>query len=659
MTQVGKLPDILPTNLENLDWQSMTISTIQNKLFGNNRNIFLSKDFNYKASNLAVVYGPAQIGKTTLILFLLGINPEYKFTKKTVYELLCGSSEPGNSSTATAILYERSEDDYFYIDGKVCKNEKKIIEAIDDVRAAVENNTFKKDIIRIAIPKNAFLSTHSDDNNNIRYLDMPGVDSKNKLEIPHVDSIYKQYLNLASVILIVCNANQIQSLSVIADASRQKLHRNWECNERYMILILHAFGLGSIVEKNMDRKKHNITFYDFFRDFYTKEIKGTENLPKCSVPVYTFDLGSSFESLKNKLSSADFNEARETNLKMAEHLRSDIQAHHGNELSSIIKELENIISTEIENEIEETDLEIQNLNLEISKYNNSNNSRKKMQINEDNRIKELDEKIYNYSTIKIIANINFIKEKFVTYTNDLNIQNYKNEFDKIIKHTIIYSENKMKTKLFDILYRIKEYILARIQIDINTIISINNTEIILIEEDVQLIKQNFEKYMNANDTCVYIDVSSFSKKERNEYNLKYEAEKIEKKILSNLKFSFDAFLDKKVQDCVYAKNLIQNDIKKIDKNTNNTSNKISILKKEKKEMENKKVILQQKLEENKSYLEDYKNTAKNCFELCRNQIIKEINETKDKEQKLFLSLLLGAQENSFNKFQGELKIWQK
>lgn len=651
MIQVERLPDTFQTNLEKLDWQTMTISTIQDKLFGSSRNIIVSKDFSYKTSNLAVVYGPPQIGKTTLILFLLGINPEYKFTQKTVYELLRGSSNYGNSSTATAILYESSEDDYFYIDGYVCKTEKEIIKAIDNVRKAVEKNTFKKDIITIAIPKAAFVSTLSDYNTNIRYLDMPGVDSKNKLEIAHVDSVYKQYLNLASVILIVCN--KIQSLAEIAEASRKKLHRNWESRDRYMILVLQAFSQDSIVKKIINRKKRNATFYDFIRDYYTTAIKGPEILPKCSVPVYTFDLGSSFESLKNKLSDTEFNDARETNLKMAEQLRSDIKSHHGSELTGIIKELDNIISEEIENEIEESNIEIDNLNTEIKKHSNSNSEREVLKKSEDSRIKKLDERIENYSIIKENANINFVKETFFTYSGVLNIQKYENEFKEIIKHLFIN-----KGKILDILYRIKDYILARINIESNVIISHEGKGILLTEEDVQLIKQNFEKYMNDKDTCIYINVNSFSYWNRKEYNLQYEADKIEQRIKSNLKFAFDEFLDKKINDCKTDKALIEDNVKKINKNSSNETQKIQTIKKQKKEIEKTRVLLNQRLQENKTYLEDYKRTAEECYELCRSQIIQKINETKNKEQKLYLALFLGIQENSFNKFKGEMKIWQ-
>ena len=69
----------------------------------------LAGDFNRSSHVTVAVYGATQVGKTTLILDLLGVTGEALDRASSV---LRGDQRMGKSSTSCAIRYGRSKDDY-------------------------------------------------------------------------------------------------------------------------------------------------------------------------------------------------------------------------------------------------------------------------------------------------------------------------------------------------------------------------------------------------------------------------------------------------------------------------------------------------------------------------------------------------------------------
>ena len=61
---------------------------------------------------LAILYGKSQVGKTTLILALMGIKSD---SFKKVEDILRAGREKGKSSTSIAIKYGYSNDSFWYI----------------------------------------------------------------------------------------------------------------------------------------------------------------------------------------------------------------------------------------------------------------------------------------------------------------------------------------------------------------------------------------------------------------------------------------------------------------------------------------------------------------------------------------------------------------
>ena len=76
------MQDFLQINTELYDWQAIAISKIKKEIFGDRRTSFDVSSYNKKDTKLVVVYGPPQIGKTTLILYLLGIDSKFEYKNR-------------------------------------------------------------------------------------------------------------------------------------------------------------------------------------------------------------------------------------------------------------------------------------------------------------------------------------------------------------------------------------------------------------------------------------------------------------------------------------------------------------------------------------------------------------------------------------------------
>ena len=93
-------------------WQKNAFDRIKASLLTARDNAFLQYD-GMQESYLVVVYGPSQIGKTSLILKLIGIRDDNDCFQKVSQTLRTKEITRGNSSTSTAILYARSDTEQY------------------------------------------------------------------------------------------------------------------------------------------------------------------------------------------------------------------------------------------------------------------------------------------------------------------------------------------------------------------------------------------------------------------------------------------------------------------------------------------------------------------------------------------------------------------
>lgn len=151
-------------------WQNLSINEIHKILYGESSKKISGYD-NSNGCNV-IVFGPPQIGKTTLILYLLGIDENYKYKESTDdLSTLLRAGIIAGSSTSTAITYKRSNDEYIYIDGEKLTTASDVVNKLKKVRISVESNKYDKKILEIEFPNTAFKYSIADLNSSYLYLD--------------------------------------------------------------------------------------------------------------------------------------------------------------------------------------------------------------------------------------------------------------------------------------------------------------------------------------------------------------------------------------------------------------------------------------------------------------------------------------------------------
>lgn len=98
---------ILQQILQDKDnWKRDTFQILKKNLLSVKNNRFIQYG-GTQETHLVCIYGKSQVGKTTLILNMIGLKDEE--CKQKVSQVLRGGVEKGNSSTSTAIIYTQSE----------------------------------------------------------------------------------------------------------------------------------------------------------------------------------------------------------------------------------------------------------------------------------------------------------------------------------------------------------------------------------------------------------------------------------------------------------------------------------------------------------------------------------------------------------------------
>lgn len=151
-----------------------------------------------------VVFGKTQVGKTTLLLDLMGIE-QANATK--ISKVLRGGREAGKSATATTMEYCRSSSDRWGLSrpGKEqewLERDEDMSHALKMLRIDMEKGCLVADSPCVVhIPKSYFVNSETFP--SVRMLDLPGDNPANEQEQQHVYQMAKIYLPFADLILLV------------------------------------------------------------------------------------------------------------------------------------------------------------------------------------------------------------------------------------------------------------------------------------------------------------------------------------------------------------------------------------------------------------------------------------------------------------------------
>ena len=314
-------------------WQNETIAKMQEQLKSHPAGKYLVADYN---RSLVVVYGNTQIGKTSLILNIMGVLPEYQHE---VYTVLRAGQDYGDSSTVTAIFYLISKNDSYGIsysedstDDNSSYTDEEMIQHLSEIRKGIESGTAKYRLLYIFIPRKYF-SKDILDHDSFSILDLPGINSKNEKEREHVDDVIKQYMAMATAKIIVTKGDSIQDLESISvpDEIDWRLFPN-----RYFIVVTMAFSQGSVKKYfSTDKHKRNISFIENVEHAFAEipEIVRSEK-----IEWYPIDIGESYRSLISDYKD-DADEIANAQNYFLKKIRDAITTRRGNGLKNIIHDL--------------------------------------------------------------------------------------------------------------------------------------------------------------------------------------------------------------------------------------------------------------------------------------------------------------------------------
>lgn len=363
-------------------WQQNAFEEIKASLFFSKNNKEAGSFNNAKENHLVVIYGVTQVGKTTLILNMIGIQDE---CFNEVYDTLRAGQEVGSSSTSTAIIYSKSDSDKYRLAireiNSIAVSEREeydskgLIERLKQIRTYVENGKLDpQDILDIAIPQQYFESEIVD--YNISILDLPGDMSKNTKEMPHVSKLLARYIPIASTCIIASESGYNQSLESL-ELPNMILWK--DMHHRFVIVITRAYSddtIRSFFKNNSSYREED--FYEYVQKTYEESIRGILGAEN-KTEVYPIDLGESLSTLCTEYGLTDnavsaIKYAKNTTLRK---LRESINSREGNQLSSALDDLKvvvtsyfNAVSEQLEDELCVQEDEIKRLNARHEQNNN-------------------------------------------------------------------------------------------------------------------------------------------------------------------------------------------------------------------------------------------------------------------------------------------------
>lgn len=644
--------------LKKEDWQRKTFEMIKSDLISAKDNRFVRYD-NTEENHLVMIYGKSQVGKTTLILNMIGLKPDC-FSE--VYETLRAGVPRGNSSTSTAIIYAKSINEQYgcalssmnAISSKDTQyyDKKGMISHLEKIRQQVENNRVSQDnILFIYIPKNYFIQDSTAD--SISIMDMPGIESRNHKEDIHVQNLMTKYIPISSVCIIACRSNEIQSLETLVLPN----HLEWKRMEhRFILVITHAYNDGTTKQYfRTTPSKRTSNFYDYVVDAYTQEIRkilGAKN----QTEVYPVDVGDTLTRLCNEeiKRDSDRKEIIETKDRVLSNLRKSIIGHKGERLKSALMDFDVIIKHYGEDEIQRIDEEISVLS---SKIDNKKNLIKRT----DHDIKNLsgedseqDELLFEIKELeKVSGQFNSLLYSCIS---DLSSQTKQ----YILEHSLFKSKGNddyLKDKEHSVLSFIRTTVSTSVEAYIQKLNKlIRQAEIDIILNSVQIETEADSFILEEQDSIYPPKKGIFSKKE------KVFLDSVEA-ICVSIQGSINKHLNSYVNDCVseigkYISekrqriNRINSSIKQKQGRMQNYRLEIKSLAKKIEELKSSKDAIEQKKAQDQKTLATYLQYAERAYIEQRTNVIQQINKSKSADDKLLLILFLGVLDKDYQKVTG-------
>lgn len=361
------------------------------------------------------VYGASQVGKTSLILELIGVLPEHH---STVQNVLRADRDYGRSATATVVRYRASSDNYWHIhDVSESSNDRKNLnknqakKVLAKIRSDMEvmGDQYNVEEIDISIPEE-YLSKKSDRYKDIVIRDLPGVKAENNNEREFVTKAIKDKIEKADLVLLVTTIDNIGLVVQPENLELDELQK-WRVNpQRFKIVFTKFYSDDSSLRlcNQLHEQEGSINKNDI-RTHIQEQIYTLDNDWKWDVKsqLYALEVGDSWyklltehseetQSLK-KIRDGFFDELKDVIYSASSPI---IRLCHGYQIGEISKNFKleknqeiNIDLNRLEKEIKKINKEIKNIDISIDNHQESIDYEKKYT---SNRVAYINDLYNNY-----------------------------------------------------------------------------------------------------------------------------------------------------------------------------------------------------------------------------------------------------------------------
>jgi len=214
-----------------------------------------------KAEAFVVVFGKTQVGKTSLLLDLMGVQDE---SMGRVSQVLRGGRPEGRSSTVTTTEYRHSHNNDWGLrtddtNDRWFSNDDEMKEALGEIRKAMEREELcLHSPCVIFIPLDCLCNDA--DQPKVRMLDLPGDQADRDVERKYVEKMAKDYVPLADLILLVGRGEDLGFLK--PGALTLPGIEYWQSvPRRFRIITTYSFTAQTVQELVEQNKNGTIKYY--------------------------------------------------------------------------------------------------------------------------------------------------------------------------------------------------------------------------------------------------------------------------------------------------------------------------------------------------------------------------------------------------------------
>lgn len=198
------------------------------------------------ATKRIMLYGVTQVGKTTLLMNMMGVLPQ---KREQLMRILRGGARTGNSATSTAVIYNKWDQEQFglavtTLDEDVPTTPEllseeafagRITELNKKNRSAMAHDVAQyKDIFHYYIPSHYF-EKEAEDAEAVQYIDLPGFGEKSKVMRERADALITKCASRVDGAIIVLKANNIVRIQQDYAEFISRMP-----NKRLILVVTHA-----------------------------------------------------------------------------------------------------------------------------------------------------------------------------------------------------------------------------------------------------------------------------------------------------------------------------------------------------------------------------------------------------------------------------------